>query len=180
MKCPKCGAEISDDKTVCEYCRSPITLEMKKEREQLNKEGCPKCGSSNITFNREKQGEYKGKNGTSVIRTTVGVCKDCGYTWNASPQTSSKSNNNMIWWVLGWIFFFPAPVMVLIWRKKNTWDVKTKVIVTVVFWIVFFILGSVGGKDNSTKEEQEVVESEAEGETGFVDIGDQMILFLNS
>ena len=48
------------------------------QQEQLNKAGCPKCGSSNVTFTREKQGELKGKNGTAVVRTTIGLCKDCG------------------------------------------------------------------------------------------------------
>ena len=52
MKCPNCGAEIGNNQ-ICEFCGSQITLAMKKAQEQLNKKGCPKCGSSNISFNRE-------------------------------------------------------------------------------------------------------------------------------
>ena len=68
MKCPNCGGEIENNAKFCTFCGSQITVEMQKEREQLNKSGCPKCGSTNVTFNREKQGELKGKNGTVVVK----------------------------------------------------------------------------------------------------------------
>lgn len=57
MKCPNCNAELSGGK-FCEYCGAQLTLDMRKEQEVLNKAGCPKCGSTNITFSREKKGEY--------------------------------------------------------------------------------------------------------------------------
>lgn len=152
MKCPHCNAEITPGMKYCEFCGSQITYDMQKEQEQINKRGCPRCGSTNITFAREKQGELRGTKGVAVIRETVGVCKDCGYTWNETSEAASiaapqKKKNNFIWWILGWLFFFPAPVMVLIWRKKNTWDIKVKIAVTVVFWLLIFILGSSSGSN---------------------------------
>lgn len=153
MKCQSCGAEIKAGAKFCESCGSQISYEMKKEQEQLNKAGCPKCGSSNVTFNREKQGELRDKNGSAVVRTTVGLCKDCGFTWNTEDNTSrtisTAGKNNIRWWVLGWIFFFPAPTMILIWRKKNTWPTKTKIIVTVIFWVIILALGAGGSKNDS-------------------------------
>ena len=50
MKCPNCGAEIGNG-NVCEYCGTQIAQDMKKE--QLNKNGCQKCGRTNMRFNRE-------------------------------------------------------------------------------------------------------------------------------
>ena len=44
MKCPNCGAEIESGK-FCEFCGAQLSTEMLKEQEQLNKQGCPKCGS---------------------------------------------------------------------------------------------------------------------------------------
>lgn len=70
MKCPNCGAEIESSK-FCEYCGTKLSSEQIREQEMINKEGCPKCGSSNITFSREKQGEYKGKNSSIVVRNTI-------------------------------------------------------------------------------------------------------------
>lgn len=151
MKCPSCGAEIGTSKT-CDYCGATISAEMLKEQEQLNKRGCPKCGSTNIEFKRENQGEIRGKNTKRIVHATVGYCKDCGYTWYPNEASGTPKKNNMIWWVLGWIFFFPAPVMVLIWRKKNTWDIKIKIAVTVVFWILIFALGS--RNNNATTDTQ--------------------------
>lgn len=144
MKCPNCGAEIKNGSRKCDFCGSEITLEMKKKQEVLNKQGCPKCNSSNIKFEREKQGEIKGKKGTRVVRKTVGFCKDCGYTWNAdgSTNTSNAKKKGTNWWVIGWIFCFPIPAMILIWRKKNTWSIKVKVAVTVVFWILLLVIAA--------------------------------------
>ena len=81
---------------------------------------CPKCGSTNIEIKRENQGEVRGKNSKKVLHQTVAFCKDCGYTWYPNAASSEVPQKRKTWlWVLGWIFFFPAPVMVLIWRKKN-------------------------------------------------------------
>lgn len=50
MKCESCGAEIKDGAKFCESCGSQISYEMKRKQEQLNKAGCPKCGSSNLSL----------------------------------------------------------------------------------------------------------------------------------
>jgi hypothetical protein len=152
MKCPSCGAEIGSSKT-CDYCGTTITADMLKEQEQIHKQGCPRCGSSNIKFTRENQGEIRDKNNKRIIHRTVGFCQDCGHTWypDSGIEPTAVKKNNMVWWVLGWLFFFPAPVMVLIWRKKNTWDIKVKIAVTVGFWLLIFILGS---RNNTTADTQ--------------------------
>ncbi len=119
MKCPNCSAEITGNAKFCEFCGSSISSEMRREREQVNKDGCPKCGSSNISFSREKQGEIKGKKSTSVVRSTVGVCKDCGHTWQTSGGTETIKERKTWLWVLGWIFIFPVPLAIILLRKKD-------------------------------------------------------------
>ena len=150
MKCPNCGAEIEAGNSFCGSCGSQITLEMKKEQEQLNKAGCPKCGSTNVSFSREKLGESRGKNGTAIIRSTVGVCKDCGHTWHTALTPKQRKT----WlWVLGWWLCFPIPAMILIWRKQNKWDKKKKLIATAIFWgvlLVLFIAANVSNTDDTT------------------------------
>lgn len=169
MKCPSCGAEVGNS-SVCEFCGTQISLDMKKEQEQLNKQGCPKCGSSNIKFNRENQGELRGKNAKQIIHRTVGFCQDCGHTWYPdSAANEAPKKNNMIWWVLGWIFFFPAPVMVLIWRKKNTWDIKVKIAVTAVFWILIFVLGSTNKSSEDATKTTTVEQTETKTDTKSVE-----------
>ena len=152
MKCSNCNAEIKDGSKFCEYCGTQITPEMRKAQEQVNKDGCPRCGSSNITFNREKLAEVRDKSKTIVKRSTVGVCKDCGYTWHAEESAAGKSQGkrHTLLWVLGWIFCFPIPATILIWRKQNTWDKKIKIAATVAVWLLLIILSSRGGSNSSS------------------------------
>ncbi len=76
-----------------------------------------------------------------------------------NPQEPKKKT----WlWVLGWIFCFPIPVMVLIWRKKNTWSKPVKIGATVAFWILLFILLGSCGSDQPTETEAPVEEASVE------------------
>lgn len=161
MTCPNCGGIIDDYARSCEFCGSPISAQVIRESEQARKKGCPSCGSTNITYRRENHGEIRGKKQKQNVYRTVGFCQDCGHTFLPSNQPmQEQKKNNKIWWVLGWIFFFPAPVMVLIWRKKCTWNVKVKIGVTVAFWILFFVLCSSGSTDSSSSSTKEVSVSE--------------------
>lgn len=166
MKCPSCGADIKDGSKFCDFCGSQITVGMQREREQLNKAGCPSCGSTNVTFNREKQGEIKGKKGTAVVRSTVGVCKDCGYTWHTQSSNQPVKKRKTWLWVLGWICIFPLPLTILMLRKK---DMKpaVKYGIIAVAWIVYLLIGLSGGSSDTTstettKEEAIVVEQQTE------------------
>lgn len=123
---------------------------MIKEKEQINKVGCPACGSTNIVFDREKQGEVKGKKGTAVVRKTVGVCKDCGYTWITE---NGKGNKKKTWlWVLGWIFIFPLPLTILLLRPSNKLNKTLKYILIAIAWIIYAILAWPKNDSDKTAE----------------------------
>ena len=144
MKCPSCGAEIGTSK-FCEYCGSQITVGMQKEREQLNKEGCPRCGSTNIQIKRENQGEVCGKKGKTVLHQTVAICNDCGNTWY--PNGIQKPRKTWLW-VLGWIFIFPLPLTLILLKKK---DMKPalKYGIIAAAWIVYLIIAFSGRTSNN-------------------------------
>lgn len=150
MKCPNCGAEIGNEK-VCQYCNSQIPYSMQREQELINKAGCPKCSSSNVTFKRENQGEVRGKNSKRVIHRTVGLCKDCGYTWYPQENRSNAQpkKNNMWLWILGWICIFPIPLTILMLRNKNMKPTVKYGIIAVV-WVVYLLIGLSGGKEKSS------------------------------
>lgn len=149
MKCPSCGAEISEASKVCQYCGTHITSDMRKEQEAINKAGCPKCGSSNITFTRENQGEIRGKNSKQVIHRTVGYCKDCGFTWYPDGDNAQPRKRKTWLWVLGWLLMFPLPLTVLLLRKKNIKPVLKYGIIAVA-WILYLIIGLSGTGNNET------------------------------
>ena len=137
MKCPFCGAEVGSE-TKCPYCDSVMPVEMKKEIDEINKQRCAKCGSSNIVFQRENQGMVRGKNSYRNLNTTIGVCRDCGYTWYPSDGSKKKSNN-LVWWILGWIFIFPIPLTILMVRKKDM-KLPIRIAIIAIGWIVYYII----------------------------------------
>lgn len=152
MKCPHCNADIAPNTNYCEFCGSQISYDMKREQEQLNKAGCPKCGSSNVTFNREKQGEVKGKNASAVVRRTVGVCKDCGYTWFTDDTGENKKKAPIWLWVLGWICIFPVPLTILMLRNKEM-KPAVKYGIIAAAWIFYLCIGIFGSPTDDTKVE---------------------------
>lgn len=145
MKCPNCNAEVKGSH--CSYCGSELP------KEPVKKAGCPKCGSTNTEYKRERQGEIKGNNSKHSLIRTVGMCKDCGNTWYT--DTNNATNNNQTqkkktWlWVLGWICVFPIPLTILLLRKKEMQS-AVKYGVIAVSWIAYVIIALFGGSDNKT------------------------------
>ena len=162
MKCPNCGAEITGNNKTCECCGSQLSYEMIKEQEQINKQGCPKCGSTNITFSREKQGEVKKKKKNTVVRKTVGLCKDCGYTWSPEEKSSSGKSNKWLW-ILGWIFIFPVPLTIILFRNK---DMKNglKYGLIAAAWVIYFIIAA-GASDKKEDDSPDATTESIEAET---------------
>lgn len=91
MKCQYCGAEIENLK-VCKYCSSRISYNERRELEQVNKSGCPRCKSSAVKFNREYLGDTFDFNSRRKIIKTVGFCQDCGFTWYIDEYHSYNRN----------------------------------------------------------------------------------------
>ena len=152
MKCPNCGAEIETGSRKCSFCDTMISAEMQRENEVLQKSGCPKCKSTNITFSRENQGEIRGKNAKKIVHKTVGLCKDCGYTWYADVDNGGNNKPRKTWlWVLGWIFIFPVPLTILLLRKKTMNPVLKYGIIAVAFAVyLFWIVAASGSNDEKT------------------------------
>ena len=162
MKCPHCGAEVINT-DVCEYCGSQIDAEMIKEQEQLNKAGCPSCGSTNISFSREVEGEDNDNNSRRVIYRTVGVCSDCGRTWYTDVSQPQKKRRTWLW-VLGWIFIFPVPITILVLRKKDM-NTVLQIFLILLAWLAFFAFAYMGNSNenaNSTEYIQSAVQSTVE------------------
>ena len=187
MKCPYCGAEIEDGSLECAYCGSRITAEMKAEQDQLNRQGCPKCGSTNITYTRENHGEIREKDSKRIIRKTVAVCNDCGNTWEISSPEPKKRKTWL--WVLGWIFIFPVPLTILMLRKKDMKPVLKYGIIAAA-WIVYLMIG-LGGNSSDKKpadtsgtvavvEEKEETAEKTAVETGKADNKEEAVAEVTS
>ena len=116
---------------------------------------CPNCGSSNIQFKRENQGEIRNKRSKTVIHKTIGFCKDCGTTWNVDGNSSTVTKRKTWAWVLGWLFIFPIPLTILLFRKKNMAPVLKYGIIAAA-WIIYLLIGfAASSKNNNGNEENE-------------------------
>ena len=154
MTCSNCGADLAGGSKFCEFCGASISADMKKDLEYVNKEGCPKCGSANVKFARETQGEVTGKKSKNVIYHTVGVCQDCGHTWKTSTQNETVKPRKTWLWVLGWIFIFPVPLMILLLRPTCKLNKILKIVIIAIAWIVYLALvfgGSGSGNNGETR-----------------------------
>ncbi len=140
MKCPNCGAEVSG--SICSFCGSQLSAETTQKAQ------CSNCGSTNIAFKRENQGEIRGKNAKRIVHRTVGYCKDCGNTWYIS-EDAPKPRKTWLW-VLGWIFIFPLPLTILLLRKKEM-QPFIKYPIIAIAWIIYLIIG-VANKPSNIEE----------------------------
>ena len=172
MKCKNCGAEVTSK--FCEFCGSRVSIEEKKEIDYANKQTCPRCGSSNLEFSREKQAErstskkssYSNKNQTIIVRETVGLCKDCGYTWEPSKLEKEATQNKTLkeqrkkcLWALGWIFCWPIPLCVLIVKSKKLDKHAKGALIGLLCFLFLFLPGCIafmGDTDSSTPSTKEV------------------------
>lgn len=177
MKCPNCGAETQS--AVCEYCGSEMPKQQPNINVVNNYYGdipqaemngnttvgvCPKCGSTKINFKRERIGTttksqsrrryvVNGSKGQAVSQSayrTIGLCQNCGCTWNpdGGSKASSKSGAPMWLWVLGWICIFPIPLTVLMLRKKEMNPI-VKYGIIVAAWIVYLMIALSGAASNT-------------------------------
>lgn len=102
--CPNCGVKVGDHPKICYHCGT-----------EYYSNACPNCG-------------YIPKQETPKADV---------YEWTSSPiqnTTVEQPKKRRTWlWVLGWIFMFPVPLSVLIWRsqKMPTWG---KVILLILLW----------------------------------------------
>ncbi len=149
MKCSNCGAEIRGGK-FCEFCGAQISSEMLKEQEKLNKQGCPKCGSSNVAFRRENHGVIQGKSKKVVVHKTIGMCNDCGYTWTIT-ETPKKRKTWL--WVLGWLFIFPLPLTLILVKNKKLKPALRYGLIAAA-WLLYLVFALSGSSSDNTADKQ--------------------------
>lgn len=156
MKCPSCGAETNSE--FCEYCGSELP------ENKTNIGVCPKCGSNSITFRREQTGteaqhvsrgnmigtRRKGRYVSQFVYRTVGICKNCGFTWN--PNEKKNSGRKTWLWVLGWICIFPVPLTILLLRKKEMKPVIKYGIIAIA-WLIYIAIAVSGSGTTEPSQE---------------------------
>lgn len=100
MKCLSC-AETNSAK-YCEYCGSELPKNNLSINITNNYYGnvtnpteysstggkCPMCNSTNIKFHREPSSSAGNEN----TYQTIGLCQNCGHTWNPTERNNSNQS----------------------------------------------------------------------------------------
>lgn len=134
LKCSQCNGDMTFDNNrkvfVCKYCGNVETIDE----------------SDDVQIQRLKSQTYRDVEAT---RQQTELKKEQMYYDQINKMVEDEQRKkNMIWWVLGWIFFFPAPLTILIWKNQNL-DTKTKGILIGVLWAVLLIITVVYESNNA-------------------------------
>lgn len=135
--CPKCGANLRVDadrqSAFCEYCGAQILIDDEVQHLKIDN-----AESAGYAF---EKGRQRAQNEAQAQRY-----------YSAQPQPAPKKNKKIVWWVLGWIFIFPIPLTIIIARNKKL-KTGVKVAIIIAAWLVYILIGIVGGAANRTKEQ---------------------------
>lgn len=128
---------------------------------------CPNCGSNNINYKREKVNTSVKSRGSSfkfftTTRSnnrntnfnyhTIGMCKDCGYTFEIATETEAPSKPPLSFWKIffGIVFFY---ISIPIWFYKTdkiNLPKKTRGIIIAVFAAFMFLVGALSPSSESS------------------------------
>ena len=137
MVCPKCGASLqvdADQKNLtCSYCGNGLYVDDEVKHVQYD--------------NAEETGYQfeKGRQRAQAEATRVQQ-----QTFNMNFGKPPKKRKTWLW-VLGWIFIFPVPLTILMLRNQKL-SKPVKIGIIVAAWIVYLIIGLVGGGSGDNKD----------------------------
>ena len=137
MVCPNCGASLqvdADQKNLtCSYCGNGLYVDDEVKHVQYD--------------NAEETGYQfeKGRQRAQAEATRVQQ-----QTFNMNFGKPPKKRKTWLW-VLGWIFIFPVPLTILMLRNQKL-SKPVKIGIIVAAWIVYLIIGLVGGGSGDNKD----------------------------
>ena len=146
MKCKNCGAKLKVNpekkEAHCEFCGVDFKIDDEVHH---------------IKYDDMEQSGYEFEKGKIRAREESEQKKIQEQNEILQAQyKQEKKKKNLIWWIIGWIFCFPIPLTILIW--KSNWDKNKKIIATVVLWIVILILGAISNDQEQENKQKRIIE----------------------
>lgn len=147
MKCKNCGAvlEVEEDaqEVKCKYCNTIFKID--DEVQHIQYDNAEKTG---YDF---EMGRIKAKQEMEQEAQRIKLEEDKKKRQEQIERDNKireeeKKKKMMIWWILGWIFFFPIPLSIIIW--KSNLEQKVKIGLLIALWGTMLIYGAFNG-DNS-------------------------------
>lgn len=171
LKCKNCGSILKVDENAksvtCEYCQTTFSID--DEVQHVEYDNMEKSGyefeKGRIKARKEEE-EKKEQEKARLIR---------------EQEEAERKRKNLKWWILGWIFFFPIPLTIIIWKSK--WPDSKKLIAIVLLWGIILMVGAHTASDNNTQDinTQDTSNSiEAEQTIGEINVNEKFIEKYNS
>ena len=133
LSCPNCKATMQIDDTAkavfCPYCGSKFAVDDE---------------TKHIHYDNAEQAGYEFEKGRQRAQAEQQAYR----TYYANPPQPKKKRHTLLW-VLGWIFFFPIPLTIIIARSKKL-NKTAKIIMISVLWGALLLLGFFGKTDAAT------------------------------
>ena len=137
LKCPNCGSvlQVSSDRNevYCQYCGTKLLVD---------------DGIHHIQYDNAEQAGYEFEKGRQRAQKEQQVNTLPAQQNYQSPVNKKKTKHTWLW-VIGWIFFFPIPLTIIIAssKKLKPW---VKAVLIIALWLTLIIAGYVEDSDNST------------------------------
>ena len=143
MTCPHCGAKLrfdSDNKNAtCKFCGASLLLDDEVQH---------------IQYDNAEEAGYQFEKGRQRAQIESAI--------NLHQKTTPPPKKQRTWlWVLGWIFVFPLPLTIILLSKEKM-KMVPKIIIIVVAWLVYLLIGlaGMGGSSDSSSSKDKTPISE--------------------
>lgn len=195
MKCQNCGAEVKSGK-FCEYCGCELPKDnpnvnitnnyygnVNNSTEDNDTGKCPKCNCATVKFQREKIGSVGSSQSSKMVfgddrrvssveqtaYRTVGICQNCGYTWDPNEVVVTTSNTpqkskgkGCLWWFLA-ICFWPIALSVWFYKTdKVKLEKKWRAIIIAAVWIFMWISAALSPSETQSETPSTYIENTEE------------------
>ncbi len=165
MTCPNCGSKVRIEKNnkflTCDYCGN--TLFIDEEEDQI-----PYADPEKAGYEFEK-GRQRARS-ESMTRQTF----QPSYANNRQSYRQNKKNNT-VWWVLGWLLFFPIPLTVLLVRNQKM-NPKLKWGLIIALWLFTAAMGMANEADEKKNSTDVNIENSSSIEKGEAENPETVIL----
>ena len=125
--CPYCGAPVIMDKKgvgLCEYCGQYVMWD---------------DGSQKVVLEDAYNSGYEFEKGRQQAQAEL---QD---TYARTQYAEAPRRRHWFWWVMGWIFIYPIPLMILMIRNRamNPW---ARALISIAGWASYFLIAALAGK----------------------------------
>ena len=153
LTCPNCGSKLSYNKETgectCTSCGGKFLLDDDSDKKQIEINNAKEAGYEFEKGRQKAQAEARRNNAQPYSNVTY-------------RSKAPAKNNNLKWWVLGWIFFFPIPLTILVYRSKSLSQTVKTIILSVLWgYVAIVVLISSCNKQNRNYSETEQMTNES-------------------